>query len=330
MSDYKTPTSTAEEELAALRSENEALRDQLDKRQTRGPLGRRILAGVLAVLAIIAVVAAVQAVWLKTTLQDEDRFVATLQSLPQDPAVANVLSIRVANGVVEAAGVEVFVADALPDEMSFLASPLTTAIEDLIARVANEVIQSDAVTSVWTATLRVTHKAVSAVLTGNDGALAAGEGKVAIDLDQVGAVVLERAYGWSDLYDYGTGQYAAWAGGVTEAVGIERRPDPVRMTPATLFDLASVTKVMATTLAVMLMVESGDMHVNAPLCRYLPDFRGGGKDSVTLRHLLTHRAGLYQWLPTYYHATNRDEASEYVRAQPLAWEAGEGRHYSDL
>ena len=192
LSDYKTPTSTAEEELAALRSENEALRDQLDKRQTRGPLGRRILAGVLAVLAIIAVVAAVQAVWLKTTLQDEDRFVATLQSLPQDPAVANVLSIRVANGVVEAAGVEVFVADALPDEMSFLASPLTTAIEDLIARVANEVIQSDAVTSVWTATLRVTHKAVSAVLTGNDGALVAEEGKVAIDLDQVGAVVLER------------------------------------------------------------------------------------------------------------------------------------------
>ena len=192
MSNDKTAALIAEEELAALRSENEALRDQLDKRQTRGPLGRRILAGVLAVLAIIAVVAAVQAVWLKTTLQDEDRFVATLQSLPQDPAVANVLSIRVANGVVEAAGVEVFVADALPDEMSFLASPLTTAIEDLIARVANEVIQSDAVTSVWTATLRVTHKAVSAVLTGNDGALAAGEGKVAIDLDQVGAVVLER------------------------------------------------------------------------------------------------------------------------------------------
>ena len=192
LSNYKTPTSTAEEELAALRTENEVLRDQLDGRRTKGPVWRRILAGVLAVLAIIAVVAAVQALWLKTTLQDEDRFVAAFQQLPQDAAVASALSIRVANGVVEAAGVEVFVADALPDEMSFLASPLTTAIEDLIARVANEVIQSDAVTSVWTATLRVTHKAVSAVLTGNDGALAAGEGKVAIDLDQVGAVVLER------------------------------------------------------------------------------------------------------------------------------------------
>jgi hypothetical protein len=131
-------------------------------------------------------------VWLKTTLQDEDQFVATLQSLPQDDAVANVLSIRVANGVMEAAGVEGFVTDVLPDELSFLASPLTSTIEDLVTRVAKEVIQSDAVTSAWTATLRVTHKSVSAILSGNEGALIAEEGKVAIDLDQIGAVVVDR------------------------------------------------------------------------------------------------------------------------------------------
>ena len=51
---------------------------------------------------------------------------------------------------------------------------------------------------------------------------------------------------------------------------------------------------------------------------------------MTLRSLLTHRAGLNQWLPTYYQTTNRDEASEYIRARPLVWEVGEGRHYSDL
>ena len=192
MSNETPPSSTSEEELAALRSENETLRDQLDTRRTKGPLWRRILAGVLAVLAIVAVVAAVQAVWLKTTLGDEDQFVATFQALPQDDAVASVLSIRVAEGVVEASGVEVFVSDALPSELDFLASSLGSAIEDLIARVSNDVIQSDAVTSAWTATLRVTHKAVSAVLTGNDGALVATEGKVAIDLDEIGAVVVER------------------------------------------------------------------------------------------------------------------------------------------
>jgi len=192
LSDETPLSSTSEEELAALRAENEALRDQLDTRRTMGPLWRRIVAGVLAVLAIVAVVASVQAGWVKTTLQDEERFVATFQPLPQDDAVAGVLSIRIADGLVEAAGVEVFVTEGLPEELGFLASPATAAIEDLIADLADEVIQSDAVTSAWTATLRVTHKAVSAVLSGNDGALVAAEGKVAIDLDEIGAIVVER------------------------------------------------------------------------------------------------------------------------------------------
>jgi len=192
VSNENQSASTSGGEMEALRSENEALRVQLDERRARGPLWRRILAGVLAVLAIIAVVAAVDAVWLKTPLQDEDQFVATFQTLPQDDAIATVLSIRVADSVIEAAGVEVFVTDVLPDELSFLASPLTSTIEDLVAGVANEVIQSDAVTSAWTATLRVTHKGVSAILSGNDGALIAEEGKVAIDLDQIGAVIVDR------------------------------------------------------------------------------------------------------------------------------------------
>lgn len=146
----------------------------------------------LAVLGVVAIVVATQAVWLETTLQDEEQFVATLQSLPQNVAVASVLSIRVANGVVEATGVDTFVSDALPDELGFLAVPTTAAITDFIAGVAFDVIQSDAVTSVWTATLRIAHKSVSAMLTGNDAALVAAEGKVAIDLDQIGAVVVDR------------------------------------------------------------------------------------------------------------------------------------------
>ena len=68
MSNGDQPISTSEEEMAALRAENEAMRGQLDTKRTKGPLWRRILAGVLAVIAIIAVVAAVEAVWVKTTL----------------------------------------------------------------------------------------------------------------------------------------------------------------------------------------------------------------------------------------------------------------------
>jgi hypothetical protein len=184
--------SSSAEELATLRAENELLRDQLEAQQTKGPVWRRILAGALAVLAVFVVIAAVEVVWLKTTLQDEDRFVATLQPLPQDEAVATALSTRVASDIVKAAEVNAFVSEVLPDELSFLAVPLTNTIEDLIARLANEVITSDAVTSAWTATLRVTHKGVSAVLSGNDRALETGDGKVVINLDEVGAVVLDR------------------------------------------------------------------------------------------------------------------------------------------
>ncbi len=184
--------SNTAEELATLRAENELLRDQLEAQQTKGPVWRRILAGALAVLTFFVVIAAVEAVWLKTTLQDEDRFVATLQSLPQDEAVATALSTRVASDVVEEAEVNAFVSEVLPDELRFLAAPLANAIEDLITRLANEVITSDAVTSAWSATLRVTHKGVSAVLSGNDRALETGDGKVVINLNEVGAVVLDR------------------------------------------------------------------------------------------------------------------------------------------
>lgn len=60
----------------------------------------------------------------------------------------------------------------------------------------------------------------------------------------------------------------------------------------TVYDIASLTKVVATTPAVMLLVEDGKLELDAPVQRYLPAFRGENKDRVTIRHLLTHTAGL--------------------------------------
>jgi CubicO group peptidase (beta-lactamase class C family) len=145
-----------------------------------------------------------------------------------------------------------------------------------------------------------------------------------------GQVVLEKAYGWAQLYEYGEGEYGASAAGETRPGSLGRLSRPVPMDTATVFDLASVTKVMATTFAVMLLADRGALDVDAPVYRYLPDFRGGGKDDVTVRHLLTHRAGLVPWVPTYYHAADADAAYAYIRDLPLGWRAGEGRHYSDL
>ncbi|MEW5929276.1 MAG: serine hydrolase domain-containing protein [Gemmatimonadota bacterium] len=67
--------------------------------------------------------------------------------------------------------------------------------------------------------------------------------------------------------------------------------DPVRPDSAT-YDIASLTKVVGTTTAAMLLVEDGRLELDAPVSRYLPEFSGGRKDEVTVRHLLTHTSGL--------------------------------------
>jgi uncharacterized protein YbbC (DUF1343 family) len=73
-------------------------------------------------------------------------------------------------------------------------------------------------------------------------------------------------------------------------------PQREAMTVDTIFDLASLTKIFATTASVMKLVEQGKIRLNDPVMRYLPDFAKpgspDGKDQVTIRHLLTHTSGL--------------------------------------
>ena len=73
-----------------------------------------------------------------------------------------------------------------------------------------------------------------------------------------------------------------------------RALDPRRepMTLDTIFDLASLTKVIATTTAVMQLVERGKMRFNDPVAKYLPEFAQNGKQDITIRQLLTHYSGL--------------------------------------
>jgi CubicO group peptidase (beta-lactamase class C family) len=72
------------------------------------------------------------------------------------------------------------------------------------------------------------------------------------------------------------------------------------------------------------------MRLDDPVHKWLPEFDTGNKKQITIRHLLTHSAGLYQWKPTYYNAQNKAEQYQYISGLPLAWPVGEGRHYSDL
>ena len=69
-------------------------------------------------------------------------------------------------------------------------------------------------------------------------------------------------------------------------------PEPEPMTEDTVFDVASLTKVIATTPVVMVLVEQKLLELDQPVARYWPEFGGEGKEQITLRHLLTPTSGL--------------------------------------
>jgi CubicO group peptidase (beta-lactamase class C family) len=118
---------------------------------------------------------------------------------------------------------------------------------------------------------------------------------------------------------------------VTYAVG---RIDWPATAPApderTLWDLASLTKVVGMTTAMMQLVERDRVDLDAPVARYLPAFTGEGKERVTIRHLLTHSSGLPAWRPLYKEAATPDTALSIVLATPLDTVPGARMVYSDL
>jgi len=95
-----------------------------------------------------------------------------------------------------------------------------------------------------------------------------------------------------------------------------------------LFDLASLTK-LATTALVLSLVRERLLSLDMPFRELVPDFRGGNKDRVTLRQVLTHTAGLAWWKSFWKEAASPEEVVWLAAKEPLAQELGEFR-YSDL
>lgn len=157
-----------------------------------GPTWRKILGVVLAILAMITLVLSVEALWVKNTLEDEDRFVETFAPLVEHTAVATAVSTRVADGVVESEEFQVFISDGLPPDLSILSVPITAAVREVVVTGGQEIVQSDAFAQAWEGALRVTHTAASAVLTGNDGALESEGGVVSINLNELAATITDR------------------------------------------------------------------------------------------------------------------------------------------
>ena len=98
----------------------------------------------------------------------------------------------------------------------------------------------------------------------------------------------------------------------------------------TIYDLASLTKVVGTTTAVMILFDEGKLHLDDAVSRYIPEFNGGGKENVTIRMLLEHRSGLPAGRDIWRMAHTPDEARAAVIATPLFASPGQYYEYSDL
>jgi CubicO group peptidase (beta-lactamase class C family) len=103
-----------------------------------------------------------------------------------------------------------------------------------------------------------------------------------------------------------------------------------KMTTRHLFDIASLTKVIGTTTSVMLLVDRGLINIDDPVFKYIPAFDSTDKRTITLRHLLTHTAGLTEWYPLYYLSSDKNKTYRLIETLPLKYPVGERRSYSDL
>jgi uncharacterized protein YbbC (DUF1343 family)/CubicO group peptidase (beta-lactamase class C family) len=112
----------------------------------------------------------------------------------------------------------------------------------------------------------------------------------------------------------------------------ERALEPKRepMTVDTIFDLASLTKVIATTTAVMQLMEQGKVRLNDPVAKYLPEFAQNGKQDITLRQLLTHYSGLEPDLDLKTPWEGKETAYKMAFADPPALTPGSAFVYSDV
>jgi CubicO group peptidase (beta-lactamase class C family) len=115
------------------------------------------------------------------------------------------------------------------------------------------------------------------------------------------------------------------------AVGVvDTAPGAPAVDEGTMWDLASLTKVIALTTSVMQLVHAGKIDLDAPVQHYLPEFSGTGKEKVRVRDLLTHSSGLPSWRPLYKETSTRADALRLVLSTPLEAPTGTRMVYSDL
>ncbi|HMH43298.1 MAG TPA: serine hydrolase domain-containing protein, partial [Pyrinomonadaceae bacterium] len=107
-------------------------------------------------------------------------------------------------------------------------------------------------------------------------------------------------------------------------------PQREAMTTDTIFDLASLTKVVATTTSVMILIEQGKIRLGDSVVQFIPEMKGEGRDAITIEHLLTHMTGFAPDFDLRDRWTGYDEAIKRLYREPLRSQPGTRFVYSDI
>ncbi len=103
-----------------------------------------------------------------------------------------------------------------------------------------------------------------------------------------------------------------------------------KVSTKSMFDLASVSKVVGTTSAAMLLIQNGQLHLDDLVIKYLPEFNNNGKDKITIRNILLHNSGLAAFKKYYDEFSTAEEVINDIMNLELNSEPGEKYVYSDL
>jgi hypothetical protein len=174
-----------ERELEAVRAERDALRTTVEKAdRRRASRGRSIAIVLLIVLSVLSLAAAVPGNWGRRTFLNTDRYVATVAPLASDPAIQEVLARDITNAVFQALDVQDRVAGALQDrvpELSFIAAPITSALEDFVQARVLAIVSSELFQQYWTEANRFIHEQAMATLQGGGDTVSVVNGKIVLN-----------------------------------------------------------------------------------------------------------------------------------------------------
>lgn len=129
-----------------------------------------------------------------------------------------------------------------------------------------------------------------------------------------GQIVKHEAYGYAVKYKDST---------------LTEMDKPIKMKENSIFDVASISKLFTTT-AAMILYEQGKFQLDDPVAEHIPEFAQNGKETVTIRQLLTHTSGLKSGIPLYKQGNNREDRIQLVFQQSLDHQPGTTYKYSDL